>query len=267
VGRSRPGRRAGFSAGTPFAVGGGPRRVLARRLDGDARSDLVVWNADDQTISVLLASGAGFAPAVSYAVGDAVDVALGDADGDLTPDVFYLTGQGAAALMNVRRNPGLGALPAPDVTPFPLVDPVYGGLEPRAIVAAALDGDGLSDAVVSTTWSRLVPGTSNGNGLLTQQATSYTWAWTENRLRAVDYDANGTVDVATPHVNGPHYSVAWGDGAGSFGDPTGLIPYGVEHVGGLVTVPVRDVAFTDLDGDLDVAIAAGDGVVVQPGGP
>ena len=260
---------AGFSPGTPFPAGPAPRRVLAARMDGDARDDLVVLDAAAGTASVLLSTGAGFAAPAAYAVGDARDIALGDSDGDATPDLYYLTGQGVAALLNLRRNPGLGALLLEEVSPFPLFSALYGALEPRAIVAGDLDGDALADAVVSTTWSQLVPGTSNGNGFFFQHAYGHTWAWTENRLRTVDYDGNGTLDVAAPHVFGPQYSVAWGDGTGSFGDPTGTIAYGVELLDGLVTVPLNDVAFADLDGDgdLDVVLGTGAGVVVQRGDP
>ena len=118
--------------------------------------------------------------------------------------------------------------------------------------------------------SRIVAGLATGGGTVAQQTPyAYAWAWTHRRLRTVDWDRDGHTDIAAPHVFGPHYSVVWGNGNGTFGNLSAGYMYAVEHLTGLVTVPVRDVAFEDFDedGHPDVAVGTGDSVVVQRGNP
>src|SRR5438874_875400 len=66
-----------------------PWPVELADLDGNAKPDLVVVDANGQNVSVLLGNGAGtFAAAVTYATGITPHaVAIADLDGDAKPDL------------------------------------------------------------------------------------------------------------------------------------------------------------------------------------
>jgi hypothetical protein len=248
-----------FSAGTIFGVGDQPIRILAARLNGDLRDDLAVLNVGSQTVTIMIAAGAGFA-SVNYIVGPTPDIALGNCDADIWPDLLYVNGFGTATQLLARRNMN-GVLLPPLSSALPLFDPVHGYLTPLSIVSGDLDGDGFADASVSASQSRLAPATSNGNCTFAPKPYGVTWAWTY-RQRALDFDQNGTVDVAVPHGVSADFSVAWGDGLGSFN------PYSVEHLAAGVA-PLQDLAFGDFNGDgiRDVLLAASTGVLIQRGTP
>lgn len=248
-----------YSAPLIVPVGDAPVRVLSARMNGDARDDLAVLNLGSQTVTILLAAGGGFA-AASYGVGNTPDIALGDCNGDTQPDLIYVRGQGTSTELFARPN-SWGFLGGPLISILPLFDPVYGFLGPLSIASGDLNGDGFDDASVSATWSRLAPATSDGDCTFTAQPYGITWAWTY-RQRMLDFDQNGSLDVAVPHGIAAEYSVAWGDNAGSFN------LYAVEHLGP-VDAPIQDLAFGDFNGDgvRDVLVAAAGGVLLQRGTP
>jgi FG-GAP-like repeat len=246
-----------FDAGAFVGVGVGPIRVLAARLNADARADLVVLNATADTVTVLFGVMGG--PPVfgaNYAVGDATDIALGDCDGSGLADVLYVNGFGTNALLRARRNNGAGGLLAPVVSSLPLFDPAVGFLNPLAIVSAPLNGDAFADVAVSATQSRLVPATSNAACSFTPGSFTTTWAWS-NRLRAVRLDLGVASDIAAPHGVAGAFSVIFGNGAGGFaaGDAEIYQP---------AITGAYDLAFGNFNNDtfLDVVSATDIGLVL-----
>jgi len=248
-----------FTPGTAFAVGGQPVRVLAARLNADARADFVALNLASDTVTVRLAVAGGFAAGVNYPVGNTDDIALGDCDGSGRRDLLYYNGQGTGTSLIARPNNGAGGLGAPIASALPLFDPAVGYMEPQAIAAGDLDGDGFGDATVASSWSRLAPALSNGACSFTPQPYGLTWAFTF-RIRAIDYDENGDMDIAAPHGIGDRYSLAFGNGAGSF------LPYDETQ---LPSPGVYDLAFGDYNGDgfRDVLIAGNTDLLYQRGTP
>lgn len=246
-----------------IAVGDEPIRILAERLDGDARPDLAVLAAGADEIDIIRATGAPFAFAIPYAAGDAGDIALGDCNVDGRRDLLYVNGMGAGTVLRARRNDGLANFGVPLVSPLPLVDPAFGPLAPFVLASGDFDADGAADAVVSASWSRLGPATSNGNCTFTPAPLGITWAWVRTRLRVVDWNADGDLDLGAPHgvlggAGAEVYSIAYGDGTGAF--PT----YQMEPHPADTVIP-RDLAFFDAnaDGHVDVLVAGDTGVYLE----
>jgi hypothetical protein len=256
-----------FAPWAQINIGALPVRILARRINGDARDDLAVLSFTTHEVSVLLANGAPFTGPVAYMVGDAEDIALGDCNADGRPDLLYANGMGVAARLRARTVDLFGNFGAPIVSVLPLVDFVLGPLDAFAIAAGGFDAVAGDDVFVSASFARLAPMVSNGacNFFPTFAANTIpvTWAWTRARLRTVDWNADGRLDVAAPHGDPASpgdqvYSVVPGTGVGTF------LPYLSEpHLPG--TVIPKDLAFTDANGDgrLDVLVAAATGVLVE----
>ena len=99
-----PGGAFDTTRATDLIVGKTPINVVAGQLNADALPDLVVANAGDQTVSVLLGSAAGFGSAQSYPVGDKpTGIAIADLDGDRHADVVVTNRVGNA--LTILRGP------------------------------------------------------------------------------------------------------------------------------------------------------------------
>ena len=113
----------GFVRTYEIPLGGGPFDIAAADLNGDAVVDIVVANADLNTIDVILGQAAGgFEPPVHIAAtGNPRGVAIADVNGDLKLDLVYtqfernvvqvLDGDGAGNF--VARLPALATGPRP----------------------------------------------------------------------------------------------------------------------------------------------------------
>lgn len=258
---------ASFAAPTFLATGDGPTRIHAARMNADALDDLVILVDGADTLEVRLATGGGgFAAAVSYPVGDARDLAIGNCDGTGGVDVMYMNGTGTATALRARRNNYAGVLSAPVSTAWPLgptaTIPHYSA--PLAIVSGRMNPDTWDDVVVSAEWSRLATGRSNGNCTFTRhpEVQSYAWAM---RLRLGDHDGNGTLDVAAPHYTDAfddELSVVFGVGNGNLVPAYGLI----QRPTGTV---FNDAAFGDFndDGARDLITASAAGFLLHRGTP
>lgn len=266
-----PGGQAAFSLWARIGVGGAPTRVLAQRLNADARTDLVVLTTNTEVV-VLRASAAPwfgpFAPKNVYTI-DTHDIALADCDLDGTIDLIATPPSAGPSSHQVHafRNNGTGVFGLPVTSPLPMNDSVLGALEPFAIAAGKFDANNRFDLAITASHSRLVSlfGLPNCQFLMnyTPASMDTTWAWTLDRLRSADLDNDGHADLLAPHgvVGGAgdqFYSLMFGDGTAHF--PTRH----VEQFAPAEALP-RDFAVLDADGDgiRDILIASDTGVVFQ----
>ncbi|MBM3736087.1 MAG: hypothetical protein FJW39_09900, partial [Acidobacteria bacterium] len=83
------------AAGSPFDTGAGPLDIATADLDNDGNLDLAIANQTGSSVTVLKGNGSGgFAPFTGSpfaAPGGPVQIAIGDVDSDLRPDLILAT--------------------------------------------------------------------------------------------------------------------------------------------------------------------------------
>lgn len=125
---------------TDLIVGRTPINVVAGSLNADSLPDLVVANAGDKTISVLLGSAAGFGSAQSYPVGEKpTGIAIADLDGDGRADVVVTNR--VSNTITILRGSGDGKL-----TP---IGELATRQQPEGLAIGDINNDGLPDIVVA----------------------------------------------------------------------------------------------------------------------
>jgi hypothetical protein len=136
-----------FAMPVRFGVGTGPANLVAADVDGDGRPDLVVANADDQTVTVRLADPAKpgfFLPAVVLSTPGRtpLDVAVGNLSGHTDGRMDIVVAASGANSVLVFIQTATGTFNAP-------LTLAVGG-DPQAVTVADLDGNGRADIAVAT---------------------------------------------------------------------------------------------------------------------
>ncbi len=276
-----------LAAPQTFTTGPGPEGVALGDLNGDARPDVVVANADrfdlGDTLSVLLHNGldgadAGFLPKTDYFAGQAVaKLALGDLDGDGDLDVVVgretgaLRDRGEAVLLNDGSG-GLGAPTFHDALPS-------AGLRDGAPSLADFDGDGDLD-IVGAGATNGVPSFGQVGILPNRGDATFgppielrlaDWTFSVDSTAVADLNGDGIPDIVASTPSGralDGFNVLLSDGVGSF-RPAAFRTAAKQ---------TRDLELVDADGDglpdvvtvaqdsaaVTVHVNPGDGVFPQP---
>ena len=139
---------AAFGAQQVFAVGNYPYSLTTADINGDGKPDLVIVNLYDDTVSVLLNTTAARAILPTFAaqyaftsVGGPIAVAAADVDGDGKPDL--IVANQVANTVSVL----LDTTPTGATTPTFTTQSFATGMNPEAVAAADLNGDGKIDVI------------------------------------------------------------------------------------------------------------------------
>jgi hypothetical protein len=135
-----------FAAKVDFTTGSGPYSVAIGDVDGDGKPDLVVSNANTNTISVIRNTSTigsiSFAAKVDFTTGESPqNIAIGDIDGDGKPDLAVANYD--SSTVSVLRNTGtIGS-----VSFAAKVDIMTGSVS-YCVAIGDIDGDGKPDLTV-----------------------------------------------------------------------------------------------------------------------
>ncbi|MBH8561146.1 VCBS repeat-containing protein [Nostoc sp. CENA67] len=212
-----------FKPGVNYALGGGvssTNGVAIGDLDGDAKPELIVTNANSYNVTVLRNTGNGaFTPVGNFPVGTNPEgVAVGDFNGDGKLDV--VTSQ-IDKVVKVMLGNGNGTLQ-------PAVSYAVGNF-PESVVVADVNGDQRPDILTGNyydgTVSVLLNNAASPGTFL--PSVSYTAGGSGAGLHAVavgDVNADGKPDIVAANANKNNISVLINMGNGTFATP---VNYGV----------------------------------------
>jgi hypothetical protein len=251
-------------------VGKGPGPVAVADVNHDGHLDILVANADDRTLTVLLGDGREhfrLTPGPPIPTGEGPnDIAMGDLDGDGNLDlVIANTG---TPYLTVLLGDGKGGFKPSPRSPFATnsYPHVHG------VAVGDFNGDGRLD-VVTDSWGHdqilLLLGDGAGNLVLPGRL-FHTGKRPYQRLRSADFNKDRKPDVVTTDMDINAVSILLGDGKGAFHEalgspfPAGAAPWAVaiddinkDGNPDLVVLPYdRDVPDPK---DIGVTVLLGDG--------
>jgi hypothetical protein len=205
---------ASFGTRQDFGTGAFPFSVEAADLNGDGKPDLVVANAHDNTISVLLnttAPGAAtpsFATHQVFATGNGVNaVTIADVNGDGTPDLVVSNYSDSTVEVLLNTTPPGAATPS-----FAPRQAFAVGRGPSWAAVADVNGDGMPDLVVANsvgdTVSVLLNTSSAGAMTLGFSAQQIFATGTKpSSVATADVDGDGKQDLIVTNQNSGTVSV------------------------------------------------------------
>lgn len=243
------------SGSATYPVGSDPSGIVMTDVDLDGHPDLVVSNANDNTVSVLVNQGDGTYPtsgAPTYRTGASpLGIAVGDLNGDGYPDIVTANNQSGG--VSVLLDQGDGTFPA-TATDY------LTGLNPVGVAVVDVNGDGHPDVVSSCNCNAVVVLLNQGDGTFSSGGgPAYGTQHWPGAPAVGDLDGDGHSDLVVPNNGSASLSVLLNRGDGTFpasGNPTYVVggsPY------------ATDVGDLNGDGVPDVAVATNQAVVVLLG--
>jgi hypothetical protein len=242
-----------LTGGTGYAVGTDPLAVSTADLNGDGKLDLVLANASDNTLSVLLGNGDGtFQTQMTYAVGANPNaLAIADFNGDGRLDL---------AVTNTNSNTVSVLLGNGDGT-FRQQVQYATGMGPYGIAAADVNGDDKLDLLVTNSSDNTISVLlGKGDGTF-RAAVNYAAGEDPLSVTVGDFNRDGKLDLGVANFVYNNYdrnfvTVLLGNGDGTFSTPTSY----TSDCGGFVTA-----ADFNGDGTLDLAEAGSGGLCLFRG--
>jgi hypothetical protein len=241
-----------------LTVGKGPAPVAVADVNHDGYLDILVANADDRTLTVLLGDRRGqfhvaSGPPIPTGEGPN-DTAMGDFNGDGNLDlVIANTG---TPYLTVLLGDGKGGFKPSLHSPFATSSYPH----VHGVAVGDFNGDGKLD-VVTDSWGHdqilLLLGDGAGNLVLPGRP-FHTGKRPYQRLRSADFNKDGKPDVITTDMDINAVSILLGDGKGAFHDAPGS-PF-------LAGAAPWAVAIDDInkDGNLDLVVLPYDRDVPDP---
>jgi len=241
-----------------LTVGKGPAPVAIADVNHDGYLDILVANADDRTLTVLLGDGRGhfhIASGTPIPTGEGPnDIAMGDFNGDGNLDlVIANTG---TPYLTVLLGDGKGGFKPSPHSPFATSSYPH----VHGVAVGDFNGDGKLD-VVTDSWGHdqilLLLGDGAGNLILPGQL-FHTGKRPYQRLRSADFNKDGRPDLVTTDMDINAVSILLGDGKGAFHEAPGS-PF-------LAGPAPWAVAIDDInkDGNLDLVVLPYDRDVHDP---
>ncbi len=255
---------------TVIPVGHGPGSIAIADVNHDGKLDIIVANAVDGTLDVLLGDGKGHfirSQGSPFACGKSPnDIAVGDFNGDGNFDLVVANTE--TPYLTILLSDGKGGFAPSPHSPFD----THSYPHVHGIAVADFNSDGKLD-VVTDSWGHdqilMFLGDGKGNLILPGQAFK-TGKRPYQRLRSADFNKDGKPDVVTTDLEQNAVTILLGDGKGGLRDapslpfPAGKAPWAVaiddmNHDGNLdlVIIPYApDVADPK---DVGVTVLLGDG--------
>jgi hypothetical protein len=201
---------------TVLPVGKGPGFIAVADVNHDSKPDVIVANAEDGTISVLLGDGqGGFRPAPESPFScnaNPNDIAVADMNGDGNPDLVIANHQ--TPYITVLLGDGKGGFKPSAHSPFATNSYPH----PHGVLVGDFMGDG-KPAVVTDSWGNrqilLIPTDGKGNLILPGKFFPAD-LHSDSGLRASDFNKDGTLDVVPVSQDTGTVGLSLGDRKGAF---------------------------------------------------